>query len=113
MTGRTREQTKTTSWLDLAGLVASIVAPLTVLSSLLVYVAWTRTKAFYDYFGVNATLLGLTPQDYLLRSADTGFGVLARISAASVVVLLLLKDPLGMMSESDYVLLAYAWHYVD
>jgi hypothetical protein len=48
----------------------AIVAPTTLLTALLFYFGWIRTNALFQYFGVDATLLGFTTQDYLLRSSE-------------------------------------------
>jgi hypothetical protein len=55
---------------------SSIFAPVTVVSSLLLYVGWIRSRAYYDYFGVSADSLKFGPQDYLFRSGDIGLGAL-------------------------------------
>jgi hypothetical protein len=74
-------------WQILAGAVSSVVAPITLVTALLVYAAWTRTKTFFAYFGVDSSILGLSVQEYLLRSADTAFGLLAWIAVAWLTVL--------------------------
>jgi hypothetical protein len=51
-------------------LATAIVAPTTVLTALLFYYGWVRTNALFQYFGVDATVLGFTTQDYLLRSSE-------------------------------------------
>jgi hypothetical protein len=56
-------------------------------TSLLVYTAWTRTTTFFGFFGVDSSILGLSVQDYLLRSADTAYGLLVWISAGCVLLL--------------------------
>ena len=43
---------------QLAKLVAAVVAPTTLLTSLLFFFGWSRAYWFYDYFGVHSTLLG-------------------------------------------------------
>lgn len=55
---------------QLAKLVAAVVAPTTLLTSLLFFFGWSRAYWFYDYFGVHSTLLGLTTQDYVQQSLD-------------------------------------------
>jgi hypothetical protein len=45
---------------QLTRLLGTIVAPTTLLTSLLFYFGWSHAYWYYDYFGVNATLLGLT-----------------------------------------------------
>jgi hypothetical protein len=50
--------------------VTAIIAPTTLLTALLFYFGWIRTNALFQYFGVDATVLGFTTQDYLLRSTE-------------------------------------------
>lgn len=64
-------------------------APATALTALLLYVGWVRTRAFYGYFGVNSGALGLSPQDYILRSADVGLGAVVLLALAAGVLLAL------------------------
>ena len=72
---------------QLARLVAAIVAPTTLLTSLLVYFGWSRAYWFYDYFGVHSTLLGLTTQDYVQQSLD---GLFVPLTVAACVALVAL-----------------------
>ena len=72
---------------QLARLVAAIVAPTTLLTSLLFYFGWSRAYWFYDYFGVHSTLLGLTTQDYVQQSLD---GLFVPLTMAACAVLLAL-----------------------
>jgi uncharacterized membrane protein YbaN (DUF454 family) len=64
------------SSLDTAGLerivklTASIVAPVTVLTALLFYFGFARTNALYSWFGIDASTLGFSTQDYLVRSVE-------------------------------------------
>jgi hypothetical protein len=55
---------------QLARLLGTVVAPTTLLTSLLFYFGWSHAYYFYDYFGVNSTLLGLTTRDYVQRAVD-------------------------------------------
>ena len=52
-------------WLSLGG---SIVAPATLLSALLFYFGYVSSRAQYDYFGVDVDTIGLSTQDYVMRS---------------------------------------------
>ncbi|MCW2899575.1 MAG: hypothetical protein JWO67_1840 [Streptosporangiaceae bacterium] len=54
-------------------IVGAVVAPTTLLTSLLYYFGWAYAYWFFYYFGVNSTLLGLTTGDYLMRSVDALF----------------------------------------
>ncbi len=63
--------------------------PVTIVSSLLVYTSWVRTRSFYGYFGLDSELLQLSVTDYLLRSVDGTFGILAQILLVAVTLLAL------------------------
>ncbi|HVH21513.1 MAG TPA: hypothetical protein VNA11_03560 [Pseudonocardia sp.] len=67
--------------------VASVVAPLTLVTAVLGYVGWVRNRAIFEYFGVSLSLVGFTPQDYLLRSAPIGFGGVLLLTLACAVLL--------------------------
>jgi len=56
--------------LELIGLV---VAPTTVVTALAYYFGWVLTNSRASYFGIDASALGYSTQDYLLRSADALF----------------------------------------
>ncbi len=83
---------------QLARLVAAVVAPTTLLTSLLFYFGWSRAYWFYDYFGVHSTLLGLTTQDYVQQSLDGLFVPLTVVACAALLALwghTLLRSRLG------------------
>lgn len=68
---------------------ASFLAPTTVLIGLLYYFGYVRSVALYNYFGVDPSTLGLSTQDYLLRSVDALYvplGSLALLAIAGVWV---------------------------
>jgi hypothetical protein len=50
--------------------VGSIVAPTTLLTALLFYFGRLHATGMFQYFGVHFTVLDLSVQDYLVRSAD-------------------------------------------
>lgn len=52
-------------WLSVGG---SIIAPATAITTLLFYFGYVSSRAEYDYFGVDVDLVGLTTQDYVMRS---------------------------------------------
>lgn len=60
-------------------LVGVIIAPATLLTALAFYFGWTFTSARASYFGLDASALGFSTQDYLLRSADALFVPLGTI----------------------------------
>lgn len=79
------------SSLDPAGLerivklTASIVAPVTVLTALLFYFGFARTNALYSWFGIDASTLGFSTQDYLVRSVEAVY-----VPAGTLILVILL-----------------------
>jgi hypothetical protein len=47
---------------------ASVVAPLSVISTLLFYFGYASARAQYEYFGLDVDTIGLSTQDYVMRS---------------------------------------------
>ena len=47
---------------------ATIVAPVTVLGALLFYFGYVSSRSQYAYFGVDVDTIGLSTQDYIMRS---------------------------------------------
>lgn len=68
-------------------LLKEVVAPTTLATGLLFYFGFSHAYWFFDYFGVNSTLLGLTTGDYLMRGVDGLFVplIVVAIGAAAVV----------------------------
>ncbi|MFD6271658.1 hypothetical protein [Nocardia asteroides] len=58
-------------------MIRNIAAPMTLITALLFFFGWSHAYWFFDYFGVNSTTIGLTTQDYLMRSQDPLFLPLA------------------------------------
>jgi len=54
--------------LSLVSSAASVVAPLSVLSALLFYFGYASSRAQYEYFGLDVDTIGLSTQDYVMRS---------------------------------------------
>jgi hypothetical protein len=50
---------------------ASIVAPVTVISALLFYFGYVSSRAQYEYFGIDVDTIGLSTQDYVMRSGQS------------------------------------------
>ncbi|MBC6461759.1 hypothetical protein [Actinomadura sp. HBU206391] len=73
--------------LQLPQILGAVVAPTTLLSSLLYYFGWSHAYWFFDYFGVNSTLLGLTTSDYLMRSLDALFVPMTVVASAALLAL--------------------------
>jgi hypothetical protein len=62
---------------------------LTLVTAILAYIGWVRTRAFYTYFGVTPSLVSSAPQDYVLRSADVSFGGALLLALAGAALLIL------------------------
>jgi hypothetical protein len=71
-------------------ITGAVVAPTTLLTGLLFYFGRQHATALFAYLGVPLTVFELTPQDYLVRSADGLFVPLA-LGAATALVLLWLR----------------------
>ncbi|TFD55636.1 hypothetical protein E3T43_10940 [Cryobacterium sp. Hh7] len=48
--------------------LGSIIAPATLLGALLFYFGYVSSRAQYDYFGIDVDVIGLSTQDYVMRS---------------------------------------------
>jgi hypothetical protein len=72
---------------QLVRLVGTVVAPTTLLTSLLFFFGWSQAYHFYDYFGVNTTLLDLTTRDYVQKAADGLFLPLTVLACAGLLAL--------------------------
>jgi hypothetical protein len=64
--------------------VTAIIAPTTLLTALLFYFGWLRTNSLFRHFGVEATALGFTTQDYLLRSGEALYAPLGTLLVAAL-----------------------------
>jgi hypothetical protein len=72
---------------QLTRLLGTIVAPTTLLTALLFYFGFSHAYWYYDYFGVNATLLGLTTRDYVQKSLDGLFVPMLVVACAGLLLL--------------------------
>lgn len=90
------DRSRTAEQLDETAGITSSSAPLKVLgvvggqiallTALLFYFGWTRTAAEARYLGFDASALGLSTSDYVLRSADTVFLSLFLLAAVLIGV---------------------------
>ena len=56
--------------------IAVVVAPTTALAALLFYFGWVYSRAIYEAFGIDQSILGFSNQDYVLRSITVIFQTL-------------------------------------
>lgn len=70
--------------------LGKVIAPATLLSSVMLYFGWVRTAALFNYFGVDPAILGFSVQDYALRTVGVAFQpaifLLLAILVASIFV---------------------------
>src|SRR6476646_4895122 len=72
-------------WTKLLG----IVAPTTMLTAVLFYFGYVSSRAKYEYFGLDVNILGLSTQEYIMRSGQTLFVPLLALILLGVVLLML------------------------
>ena len=71
---------------SIARIVGQIVAPVTLVTGLLVFFGWSRTTALFGAFGIDPTSLGFSTTDYLLVTQDGLFVPGVVITLAVLVV---------------------------
>jgi hypothetical protein len=67
--------------------LGAVVAPTTLLTGLLFYFGRLHITGFFRYFRVNFTVLDLTVNDYLIRSADGLFRPVAAVTVFGLLAL--------------------------
>jgi uncharacterized membrane protein YidH (DUF202 family) len=85
--GAAERSGSTPSWRSTIETIGSVVAPTTLIGALLYYFGWARTNALYASFGVDASALGFSIQDYVLRSTDATY---VPLGALGILILLAL-----------------------
>lgn len=73
------------------GTIGAVVAPVTLLSSLMLYFGWIRTAALFGYFGVDPAILGFSVQDYALRTVGVAFQPIIFLLLAMLVAAVLAR----------------------
>jgi hypothetical protein len=68
-------------------LVGLIIAPATLLTGLLFYFGWARSRAQAAYFGIDSDVLGRSSQEYMLRSVGSIFWPLALLLVGILLAL--------------------------
>ncbi|MBP1820618.1 hypothetical protein [Mycobacterium sp. OAE908] len=67
-------------------LITTITGYAAVLSALMLYFGYARTRIFYEYFGIPVGALHFSTTDYLLRSPDTFFRPVIWATVALAVI---------------------------
>ncbi|WP_433020948.1 hypothetical protein [Kribbella sp. CA-294648] len=80
------ERSPAERWVSFA---AGIVAPVTLISGLLFYFGYVSARSQYEYFGIDVDTIGLSTQDYVMRSPQPLLVPLLGITLLAVAGLLL------------------------
>jgi len=71
-----------------ASMTGSIVAPATAISGLLFYFGYVSSRSQYEYFGLDVDTIGLTTQDFVMRSPQPLLVPLLVLSVLGAVAVL-------------------------
>lgn len=83
-------------------LISTVLAPTTVLTGLLFFFGRQHANWLLAYFGVPLSTMGLTVQDYLVRSADGLFTPVAVVMAAMLTMLWLHRFLHARLTEQGW-----------
>jgi hypothetical protein len=75
------------SWRQVLETSAIVVGPASLVTGLLFYLGWAHTENVLGHFGLNASVVGASSNDYVLRSVDALFKPAATIAALGIVAL--------------------------
>jgi hypothetical protein len=68
-------------------LAGAIVGQTAILTALLLYFGWARTKTTYGYFGIDVSLLDQSTTDFVLNSVNSAYNPLLRLGLVALVAL--------------------------
>ena len=96
------------------GFLSSFVAPLTLVTALLFYFGYVSTREFFRYFGIDVDLIGLSSQEFVMRSPGALFVpvmVLLLLAAGLMVGHRILRTWLTRQTAAAQrrVIAAFAW----
>lgn len=80
------ERSQAERWVSFA---AGIITPVTLISALLFYFGYVSSRSQYEYFGIDVDTIGLSTQDYVMRSPQPLLVPLLVITLLAVAGLLL------------------------
>ncbi|MEU4197922.1 hypothetical protein AB0E69_38920 [Kribbella sp. NPDC026611] len=80
------ERSQAERWVSFA---AGIVTPITLISTLLFYFGYVSARSQYEYFGIDVDTIGLSTQDYVMRSPQPLLLPLLGVTLLAVAALLL------------------------
>jgi hypothetical protein len=65
------------------------LAPVTLVTGLLIYLGYATNRAYFSYFGISQGMLSLSMESYVLGSADVTFGSSIRLVAVAAALTIL------------------------
>ena len=80
------ERSQAERWVSFA---AGIVTPVTLITALLFYFGYVSARSQYEYFGIDVDTVGLSTQDYVMRSPQPLLVPLLVLTLLAVAGLLL------------------------
>lgn len=80
------ERSQAERWISFA---AGIVTPVTLVSALLFYFGYVSARSQYEYFGIDVDTIGLSTQDYVMRSPQPLLVPLLVVTLLAVAALLI------------------------
>jgi hypothetical protein len=98
--GDSEDRPATTTARSVLELVGLVIAPTTLVAALAFFFGWTITNSRAAYFGIDASALGFSTQDYVLRSVDAMFVPVGAVLVLGLLAVILhalvtraLRDP--------------------
>jgi hypothetical protein len=71
----------------LVRILGQFIAPTTLLAALLFYFGWAHVYWFFDYFGVDSSVLAPSTREYVIRSVDSLFIPLITVAIAGLTLM--------------------------
>ena len=71
----------------LVRILGQFVAPTTLLAALLFYFGWAHVYWFFDYFGVDSSVLAPSTREYVIRSVDSLFIPLIAVAIVGLALM--------------------------
>lgn len=96
------------------GFLSSFVAPLTLVTALLFYFGYVSTREFFRYFGIDVDIVGLSTQEFVMRSPGALFVpvmVLTLLAALAILGHRALRGWLALQERpaQRHVIGIFAW----
>jgi len=82
---------------------AGVTSFLSVITALLFYFGASHAYWFFNYFGVNSTVLQLPPEEFLMRSVDGLFVPLVALAAVGLLVVWAHRIAEPLLADADWV----------